>query len=70
MVVESILDAGLGAPLEGRSGGRAFVMYHNGRGHILHVSVSTEEAGRRLGYRGGSGLFTKSRRVNIPSFLI
>ena len=38
MVVESILDAGLGAALDGPGPAAAvvFVMHHNGRGHILH----------------------------------
>ena len=57
----------------GRSGSRgssSFVMYHNGRSHILHVSVSTEKAGGQLGYHSGGGLLTKARRVDIPGFLI
>ena len=72
MVVELIFDAGSGFTLAdpGPTAAGRFMMYHNGRSHILNVSVSTEEARRRLRYRCGGGLFTKARRVDISGFLI
>ena len=45
-------------------------MDHNGRGHVLNVSVSTEDARGwlRRGRRGG--LFPKAGRVDINSILV
>ena len=45
-------------------------MDHNGRGHVLNVSVSTEEARGWLRRGGRGGLLPKAGRVDITSILI